>query len=106
MTERQLAVSNLLAYRFRQLQQADEVRDRAAFLAQPLCQLRLSQAQLVDESAVCGGAFDGIQVLAMDVFHQAIWAWVKESKSRTMAGIVFNPASFAARRRRSPAISS
>ena len=70
MPHRQATGGDLGADFFRQLQQAEEVRDRRAILADGARDVLLLQVKLVGEPPVGEGLFNRVEVLALDVLDE------------------------------------
>ena len=90
-----------------QLEQADEVRDRDAALADPAADLLLREPEVVDERRARARLLDRVEVLARHVLDQ------RQLEPLAVLGVAHDrgdrargSASCAARSRRSPAISS
>ena len=70
MAHLQLVAGDEVAHLLRQLEQAQRVGHRRAVLADPLRQLLLRVAELVDEPLVGLGLFDRVEVLALQVLDE------------------------------------
>ena len=88
------------------LEQAHEVRDRDAALADAAADLLLGQPELVDERRAGAGGLDRVQVLPRHVLDQRKLEALALRGRAHDRGNPSRPASCAARQRRSPAISS
>ena len=60
VAQRQLTIAKLGSNGLGQIEKANVVGDRAAFLAQPTGHLGLGQAQLIHQCAVALGTLDGV----------------------------------------------
>ena len=105
MTGREATFLEQLLNRVFELQQADGVGDRGAVFSRALRHLLLREMKFIGEALEGVGLLDGIQILALKVFDQ-------RHLERHFIGHVANDdgnaprlARWAARQRRSPAIS-
>ena len=75
-------------------------------LAYPHSNLFLSQTKFILKTGIGLGGFDGIQVMTLEIFDERHFELYSiRVHFFTIAGTRSKPASFAARKRRSPAIS-
>jgi hypothetical protein len=89
-----------------QFQQAQQVGDRGAGLADRLGHLLMREAEFLLQPLQCAGLLQRRQVLALDVLDQRDGEAVCSSTSRTTTGMSASPACWQARQRRSPAMIS